>query len=41
MSIIAETMRKNGFSEEHIKLTLGDSYNGKNKCERVEDVTAK
>ena len=40
MSIIAETMRKNGFSEEHIK-TLGDSYNGKNKCERVEDVTTK
>ena len=25
---IAENMRKNGFTEEQIKLTLGDSYNG-------------
>ena len=26
-SIIAETMRKNGFTEEQIKLALGESYN--------------
>ena len=25
---IAENMRKNGFTEEQIKLALGDSYNG-------------
>ena len=26
-NIIAETMRKNGFTEEQIKLALGESYN--------------
>ena len=26
-NIIAETMRKNGFTEEQIKLALGENYN--------------
>ena len=26
-SIIVETMRKNGFTEEQIKLALGENYN--------------